>query len=138
MRGKRQANEQRRTSLQSPPVPSGRRIHLFRIHRWQASGLPHYEPCRRTQSHPSPKSRCCRLVEEMTEITIKERLARMEERQVQLCSMVEKSLSNFADLSNRVSVLEALKHKALGMIAVVGAIMTVSWEVIKEMLVRKG
>ena len=52
--------------------------------------------------------------------------------------MVEKSLSNFADLSNRVSVLEALKHKALGMIAVVGAIMTVSWEVIKEMLVRKG
>jgi len=74
----------------------------------------------------------------MTEITIKERLARMEERQVQLCSMVEKSLSNFADLSNRVSVLEALKHKALGMIAVVGAIMTVSWEVIKEMLVRKG
>ena len=74
----------------------------------------------------------------MTEITIKERLARMEERQVQLCSMVEKSLSSFADLSNRVSVLEALKHKALGMIAVVGAIMTVSWEVIKEMLVRKG
>jgi len=52
--------------------------------------------------------------------------------------MVEKSLSNFADLSNRVSALEALKHKALGMIAVVGAIMTVSWEVIKEMFVRKG
>jgi hypothetical protein len=77
-------------------------------------------------------------VEEMTEITIKERLARMEERQVQLCGMVEKSLSNFADLSNRVSVLEALKHKALGMIAVFGAIMTVSWEVIKEMLFRKG
>lgn len=74
----------------------------------------------------------------MTEITIKERLARMEERQVQLCSMVEKSLSSFADLSNRVSALEALKHKALGMIAVVGAIMTVSWEVIKEMLFRKG
>jgi hypothetical protein len=77
-------------------------------------------------------------VEEMTDITIKERLARMEERQVQLCGMVEKSLSNFADLSNRVSVLEALKHKALGMIAVIGAIMTLSWEVIKEMLVRKG
>lgn len=74
----------------------------------------------------------------MTDITIKERLARMEERQVQLCGMVEKSLSNFADLSNRVSVLEALKHKALGMIAVIGAIMTLSWEVIKEMLVRKG
>jgi hypothetical protein len=74
----------------------------------------------------------------MTDITIKERLARMEERQVQLCSMVEKSLSSFADLSNRVSALEALKHKALGMIAVIGAIMTLSWEVIKEILVRKG
>ena len=68
----------------------------------------------------------------------RERLARMEERQVQLYSMVEKSMASFGDLANRVSSLEALKHKALGMIAVVGAIMTVSWEVIKEMLVRKG
>ena len=74
----------------------------------------------------------------MTDITIKERLARMEERQVQLYSMVEKSMASFGDLANRVSSLEALKHKALGMIAVIGAIMTVSWEVIKEMLVRKG
>ena len=62
----------------------------------------------------------------------------MEERQVQLYSMVEKSMASFGDLANRVSSLEALKHKALGMIAVIGAIMTVSWEVIKEMLVRKG
>ena len=74
----------------------------------------------------------------MTDITIKERLARMEERQVQLYAMVEKSMASFGDLANRVSSLEALKHKALGMIAVIGAIMTVSWEVIKEMLVRKG
>lgn len=69
---------------------------------------------------------------------IRERLARMEERQVQLYNMVETSLSNFADLSNRVSSLEALKHKALGMIAIIGGLMTLSWEVIKEMLVRKG
>ena len=69
---------------------------------------------------------------------IRERLARMEERQVQLYNMVETSLSNFADLSNRVSSLEALKHKALGMIAIIGGLMTFSWEVIKEMLVRKG
>jgi hypothetical protein len=62
----------------------------------------------------------------------------MEERQVQLYNMVETSLSNFADLSNRVSSLEALKHKALGMIAIIGGLMTLSWEVIKEMLVRKG
>lgn len=69
---------------------------------------------------------------------IRERLARMEERQVQLYNMVETSLSNFADLSNRVSSLEALKHKALGMIAIIGGLMTLAWEVIKETLVRKG
>jgi len=69
---------------------------------------------------------------------IKERLARMEERQVQLYTMVEQSLSNFADLSNRVTALEALKHKALGMIAVVGGLMTLTWELLKETLFRKG
>lgn len=69
---------------------------------------------------------------------IRERLARMEERQVQLYTMVETSLSNFADLSNRVSSLEALKHKALGMIAIIGGLMTLAWELIKETLVRKG
>jgi hypothetical protein len=69
---------------------------------------------------------------------IRERLARMEERQVQLYNMVETSLSNFADLSNRVTSLEALKHKALGMIAIVGGLMTLAWEFIRETLIRKG
>jgi glucokinase len=69
---------------------------------------------------------------------IKERLARMEERQVQLYSMVEQSLSNFAELSNRVTALEALKHKALGIIAVIGGLMTLTWELLKETLFRKG
>jgi hypothetical protein len=71
-------------------------------------------------------------------LDIKERLARMEERQVQLYSMVEQSLSNFADLSNRVNALEALKHKALGMIAIIGGLMTLAWELIKESLFNKG
>lgn len=71
-------------------------------------------------------------------LDIKERLARMEERQVQLYSMVEQSLSSFADLSNRVSSLEALKHKALGMIAIIGGLITLAWELVKETLVRKG
>ncbi len=71
-------------------------------------------------------------------LDIKERLARMEERQVQLYNMVETSLSNFADLSNRVSSLEALKHKALGMIAIVGGLMTLAWELIRETLIRRG
>ena len=69
---------------------------------------------------------------------IRERLARMEERQVQLYNMVETSLSNFADLSNRVTSLEALKHKALGMIAIIGGLMTLAWELVKETLLRKG
>ena len=69
---------------------------------------------------------------------IRERLARMEERQVQLYNMVETSLSNFADLSNRVTSLEALKHKALGMIAIIGGLMTLAWELIKETLIPKG
>jgi hypothetical protein len=62
----------------------------------------------------------------------------MEERQVQLYSMVEQSLSSFADLSNRVSSLEALKHKALGMIAIIGGLMTLAWELVKETLIHKG
>lgn len=69
---------------------------------------------------------------------IRERLARMEERQVQLYNMVETSLSNFADLSNRVTSLEALKHKALGMIAIIGGLMTLAWELLKESLFNKG
>jgi len=69
---------------------------------------------------------------------IRERLVRMEERQVQLYNMVETSLSNFADLSNRVSSLEALKHKALGMIAIIGGLMTLAWELIRESLFSKG
>ena len=74
----------------------------------------------------------------MTDITIKERLARMEERQVQLYSMVEKSMASFGDLANRVSSLEALKHRALGMIAVIGLGTTMVWEWVKESLHGKG
>lgn len=74
----------------------------------------------------------------MTDITIKERLARMEERQVQLYSIVEKSMSNFGDLANRVNSLEALKHKALGMIAIIGLGTTMAWEWVKDSFHGKG
>ena len=43
--------------------------------------------------------------------SVSERLARMEERQVTLYHMAERSLSNFGDLSNRVNVVESLKIK---------------------------
>lgn len=74
----------------------------------------------------------------MSDITIKERLARMEERQVQLYSMVEKSMASFGDLANRVSSLEALKHRALGMIAVIGLGTTMIWEWVKHSFHGKG
>jgi len=61
-----------------------------------------------------------------------ERLARMEERQVQLYKMVETSLSNFSDLSNKVNSLEALKHKALGMMAIIGILAGLAWDLVKQ------
>lgn len=74
----------------------------------------------------------------MSEPTTKERLARMEERQLQIHNMLETSLSNFADLSNRVTALEALKHRALGMIAVIGLGTTMAWEWLKQSLGSRG
>lgn len=70
--------------------------------------------------------------------TQSERLARMEERQVQLYKMVETSLSSFADLSNKVNALEALKHKALGMIAIIGLLAGLAWDLIKQAFWGKG
>lgn len=67
-----------------------------------------------------------------------ERLARMEERQVQLYKMVETSLSNFSDLSNKVNSLEALKHKALGMIAIIGLLAGVAWDLVKQAFSFRG
>jgi len=74
----------------------------------------------------------------MSDITIKERLARMEERQVTLYNKVEQSLANYGDLANRVSSLEALKHRALGMIAVIGLGTTMIWEWVKDSFNGKG
>ena len=67
-----------------------------------------------------------------------ERLARMEERQVQLYKMVETSLSNFAEISNRVNSLEALKNKALGMIALIGVLAGVAWDLVKQAFISRG
>lgn len=67
-----------------------------------------------------------------------ERLARMEERQVQLYKMVETSLANHGDLSNRVNGLEALKNKALGMIALIGVLAGVAWDLVKQAFTSRG
>jgi|APGre2960657404_1045060.scaffolds.fasta_scaffold99268_2 hypothetical protein len=65
---------------------------------------------------------------------LRERLARMEERQLSLYKMVETSLSNYADVVNRISSLEHLRTKALAIAGVVGLICSMAWDVIKNRL----
>jgi len=69
---------------------------------------------------------------------IRERLARMEERQVGLCSMLERSLSNYGDLVNRVTALEKLKGHFYLAAAIVGTAVSISWELIKTKFFNRG
>jgi len=70
--------------------------------------------------------------------TVSERLARMEERQMTLISMIERSLSNFGDLSNRVTAIEGLKTKMLLVAGGLGAIISVAWDFVKSRLTNGG
>ncbi len=56
----------------------------------------------------------------------------MEERQVQLYSMVERSLANYGDLANKVNALEHLRTKILALSGVIGLICSMAWDVIKN------
>jgi len=69
---------------------------------------------------------------------VSERLARMEERQVTLYHMVERSLSNFGDLSNRVNSIEGLKTKMLLVAGGLGAIISIAWDFVKSKLINGG
>lgn len=69
---------------------------------------------------------------------VSERLARMEERQVTLYHMVEQSLSNFGDLSNRVNSIEGLKTKMLLVAGGLGAIISIAWDFVKSKLINGG
>ena len=60
------------------------------------------------------------------------KLARMEERQVQLYSMVERSLANYGDLANKVNALEHLRTKILALSGVIGLICSMAWDLIKN------
>jgi hypothetical protein len=60
------------------------------------------------------------------------KLARMEERQVQLYGMVERSLANYADIANKVNALEHLRTKLLALSGVIGLICSMAWDVIKN------
>jgi len=60
------------------------------------------------------------------------RLARMEERQVQLYSMVERSLANYADIANKVNALEHLRTKLVAISGIIGLVCSMAWDVIKN------
>ena len=70
--------------------------------------------------------------------TVSERLARMEERQINLHMMIERSLSNFGDLANRVNAIEGLKTKMLLVAGALGAIISVAWDFVKSKLINGG
>lgn len=60
------------------------------------------------------------------------RLARMEERQLQLYAMVERSLAFHGDVANRLGALEHLRTKILALSGVIGLICSMVWDVIKN------
>ena len=64
--------------------------------------------------------------------TNSERLARIEERQLTLMGMLEKSLSSFGDLANRVTALEHLRTKILVVAGFIGAGMSLAWDFIRS------
>jgi hypothetical protein len=62
------------------------------------------------------------------------RLARMEERQVQLYSMVERSLAFHGDVANRLGALEHLRTKVLAVAGLIGLACSMAWDVLKNRL----
>ena len=60
------------------------------------------------------------------------RLARMEERQVQLYAIVERSLAFHGDVANRLGALEHLRTKVLAVAGVVGLACSMAWDVLKN------
>jgi len=63
---------------------------------------------------------------------VSERLARMEERQMTLYSMIERSLAFHGDVVNRLGALETLKTKVLAVAGVVGLACSMAWDVLKN------
>jgi hypothetical protein len=60
------------------------------------------------------------------------RLARMEERQLQLYAMVEKSLAFHGDVANRLGALEHLRTKVLAVAGLIGLACSMAWDVLKN------
>ena len=64
--------------------------------------------------------------------TQSERLARMEERQMQLYSMIERSLAFHGDVANRLGALEHLRTKVLAVAGLIGLACSMAWDVLKN------
>lgn len=64
--------------------------------------------------------------------TQSERLARMEERQMQLYAMVERSLAFHGDVANRLSALEHLRTRLLAVAGLIGLVCSMAWDVLKN------
>jgi hypothetical protein len=60
------------------------------------------------------------------------RLARMEERQLQLYAMVERSLAFHGDVANRLGALEHLRTKVLAVAGLIGLACSMAWDVLKN------
>lgn len=76
------------------------------------------------------------MSEEQSIGDIRERLARMEQRQIQLHEMITLSMSNFGDLANRTRKLEeesnSIKTKLWLAGLVGGAIFSSAWAILKR------
>jgi hypothetical protein len=66
--------------------------------------------------------------------TQSERLARMEERQMTLISMIERSLAFHGDVANRLGALEHLRTKVLAVAGLIGLACSMAWDVLKNRL----
>jgi len=64
--------------------------------------------------------------------TQSERLARMEERQMQLYAMVERSRAFHGDVANRLSALEHLRTRVLAVAGLIGLVCSMAWDVLKN------
>ena len=61
-------------------------------------------------------------------------LVRMEERQMTLISMIERSLAFHGDVANRLGALEHLRTKVLAVAGLIGLACSMAWDVLKNRL----
>jgi hypothetical protein len=61
-------------------------------------------------------------------------IVRIEERQMTLYSMIERSLAFHGDVANRLGALEHLRTKVLAVAGLIGLACSMAWDVLKNRL----